>query len=76
MWKLTLDYGISYVKNGGSNLNTRISAFNFIMKCVALSLEERFQKTCFGHDFSKACQYVTSDEKVYRGFKYVSIKCT
>jgi hypothetical protein len=28
----------------------------------------------FGHVFFKACQYAVDDEKVYRGFKYVSIK--
>jgi len=28
----------------------------------------------FGHAFSKACQYAINDEKVCKGFKYVSIK--
>ncbi len=46
----------------------------FILKCEALGLEESFHETCFGHDFSKACPYATSDEKVCEGFKYVSIK--
>ncbi len=29
-------------------------------------MEENYQDTCFGHAFSKACQYVTMDEKVYK----------
>ncbi len=45
-----------------------------IIKCEALGLEESFHGTCFGHDFSKVCQYAISDEKVCKGFKYVSIK--
>ncbi len=32
--------------------------------------------TCFGHDFSKACQYVTTIEKVCRNLRYVFIKAT
>ncbi len=31
-------------------------------------------RNIFGHDFSKVCQYAISDEKVCKGFKYVSIK--
>jgi hypothetical protein len=37
---------------------------------------QNFQGTCFGHAFSKACQYGTTKEKVYRNLKYVSIKST
>jgi hypothetical protein len=32
--------------------------------------------TCFGHVFSKACQYAINDEKVCKYFKYVFIKFT
>ncbi len=49
------------------------------LKCgtlIMLGLLENFQKTCFGHVFSKACQYATSDEKVCKGLKYVLIKST
>jgi hypothetical protein len=33
-----------------------------------------YQGTCFGHAFSKACQYVIVDEKVCRSLKHVSLK--
>jgi hypothetical protein len=35
-----------------------------IVSCDILGLEESFQGTCFGHAFSKACQYATTKEKV------------
>jgi hypothetical protein len=41
-----------------------------------LGLEESFQDICFGHAFSKACQYVTIEEKVCKHLQYVSIKAT
>jgi hypothetical protein len=34
-----------------------------IVSCDMLGLEENFQGTCFGHAFSKACQYATTKEK-------------
>jgi hypothetical protein len=62
-----------YVKNEGSNLNTLTTALKSIMKCEALDLKESFQGTYFEHVFSKYCQYVINNEKVYKGFKYVFI---
>jgi hypothetical protein len=44
-----------------------------VINYVVLSLVESFLGTCFSHAFYKTCQYVTN-EKVYKGFKYVSIK--
>jgi hypothetical protein len=44
------------------------------MNCEALRIEESYQGTYFEHAFSKACQYVIVDEKVYRGLKHVFIK--
>jgi hypothetical protein len=32
-----------------------------------------FYKICFGHAFSKTCQYATTNDKVYKAL-YVSIK--
>ncbi len=61
---------IVYVKNEGSNLN----AMKAIVNCQPFGLEKSFQGTCFGHVFSKACQYGTAWEKVCRDLKYVSIK--
>ncbi len=34
-----------------------ISGLKSIVNYESLGLEERFQGTCFGHAFSKACQY-------------------
>jgi hypothetical protein len=39
-------------------------ALKSIVSCDVLGLEENFQGTCFGHAFSKACQYATTNEKV------------
>jgi hypothetical protein len=44
---------ITYVKDESSNLNTMTNVFKSIGKCGNSSLEENFQGTCFGHDFSK-----------------------
>jgi len=62
------------VKDKGSNLNTLTNALKFIIKCETLGLEKNFQGTCFDHIFPKACQYATTDDKVYKSLKYVSIK--
>jgi hypothetical protein len=40
----------------------------------ALVVIESFKGTCFGHAFSKACQHSAFNEKVCKGFTYVSIK--
>jgi hypothetical protein len=45
-----------------------------VVNCVFFGLEESFQSTCFGHAFSKACEYNTIEEKVCKDLKYVSIK--
>jgi len=65
---------ITYVKDEGSNLNTLTNALKFVVKYESLGLEESFQGICFGHDFSKACQYATTNDKVCKNLKYVSIK--
>jgi hypothetical protein len=39
-----------------------------------LGLEESFQGMFFGHAFSKACQYATTNEKLCKDLQYVSIK--
>jgi hypothetical protein len=67
---------IAYVKYEGSTLNTLANFLGSIVKCETLSLEENFQGTYFDHAFSKACQYVTTDDKVCKNLKYVSIKST
>ncbi len=64
------------MKDEGSNLNTLTNVLESIVKCETLSLEENFQGTYFDHAFSKVCQYATTDDKVCKNFKYVSIKST
>ncbi len=53
-----------------------INALKSIISCECLSLEESFQGSCFGHVFVKACQYGSTNEKVCKNLKYVSIKFT
>jgi hypothetical protein len=48
------------------------NAFKFVMCCETLNLQESFQGSCFGHDFLKACQYVTPKKKMCNFFKEVS----
>jgi hypothetical protein len=62
---------ISYVKDEGSNLNTLNNVLKSVVKCETLGLEKSFQGTYFGHVFSKACQYATTDDKVCINLKYV-----
>ncbi len=57
-------------------MNTITNVFKFVIKCEALGLKKTFQETWFRHVFSKAYQYVTSDEIVCKGFQYVFIKST
>jgi hypothetical protein len=37
-------------------------------------MEESFQGTCFGHAFSKACQYGTTEKKICKNLRHISIK--
>ncbi len=67
---------IAYVKDEGSNFNAMISVLKFVVNCELFGLEKSFQGTCFGHAFSKACQYGITKEKIYRNLKYVCIKST
>ncbi len=64
------------MKDEGSNVNTLINAFKFVVKCETLGSEESFQGTYFGHVFSKVCQYTTTGDKICRNLKYVFIKAT
>ncbi len=79
--KLLDQYGlrnkiITYVKDEGSNLNTMTIGLNFVIKCEILGLDENFQGAYFGHVFSKACQYATTNGKICRNLMFVSIKYT
>jgi hypothetical protein len=68
---------IAYVKDEGSNLNTSmITTLKSVENYNILGLQENFQGSCFGHAFSKAYQYATTNEEVCKGLQYVSIKTT
>ncbi len=62
------------VKDKRSKLNIMIIALKSIMKCVAIGLDENIQSTCFGRVFSKACQYVITNNFFCKNFEFVSIK--
>jgi hypothetical protein len=65
---------VAYVKDGGANLNAMTIALKFVVNCEILNMEESFQGICFGHAFSKACQYGIVEEKVCKNLKHISIK--
>jgi hypothetical protein len=67
---------IAHVKNEGSNLNAMNLFLKFVVNCETLSLQESFNGICFGHVFSKTCQYATTNEKVCKNIRYVFIKPT
>ncbi len=65
---------IAYVKDESSNMNAMTFALKSIVSCETLSLQKSFNGTCFGHVFSKACQYATIDEKMCKNIRFVSVK--
>jgi hypothetical protein len=64
---------IAYVKYEGSNLNAMITVLKVVVNYEFLGLKEKFQGTCFGHGFSKACQYGTIEEKVCKHIKSIEV---
>lgn len=64
---------IVYVKDEDANLNTMTFALKLVMSCETLGVMKSFQGSCFAHAFSKAYQYTTIEERIFRGLKYVSI---
>jgi hypothetical protein len=52
------------------------SVLKYVVNCESFGIKESFQGTCFGHAFSKACQYGAAEEKVCINLKYVTIKTT
>jgi hypothetical protein len=65
---------IVYVKDETFNFNAMTIVLKSIVICEYFGIKESFQGTCFGHAFSKACQYGIVKEKNCRNLKYVSIK--
>ncbi len=62
------------LKMRGSNLNVMTIALTSIVRCELLGLDKKFQDTCFGYVFSKAYQYVKTNEKVCKNLRFFSIK--
>ncbi len=65
---------VAYVKDGGANLNSIKIVLKYVVNCEVFGMEENFQGTCFGHAFSKPCQYGSVEEKVCKNLKHISIK--
>jgi hypothetical protein len=67
---------VAYVKDEGANLNAMTIVIKFVVNYEVFGLEESFQGTCFGHAFVKTFQYGTSEKKVCKNLKHISIKST
>jgi hypothetical protein len=65
---------ITFVKDEVVNLNATTFALRFLMSCDILGLKESFNGSCFGHVFSKGCQYGIVEEKVCKDMIFMSIK--
>jgi len=61
----------AHVKIEGFNLNTMTIVFNYVVSCNLLGFIESFQGSYFNHAFFKACQYVSTHEKICKHLKYV-----
>jgi len=49
-----------------------ILALKVVVNCES-GLEKNFLSTCYGHVFSKSCQYGIVEEKVYKDLKCVFV---
>jgi len=65
---------VTYVKDEGFYLNIMTTSLKSIVNCNVLGLKKKFQETCFDYAFSKVCPYATTNEKNYKGLRYLSIK--
>ncbi len=68
------EFFFAYVEDERSNLITMTTTLKSIIKCEVIDLNEKFQGNCFGHVFSKACQYAITNEKVCKNLWFISIK--
>jgi hypothetical protein len=62
------------MKDESTNLFIMTNVFKQIVSFEKLVILASFEGVCFGHALSKACQYVTSNEKVSLGLQLVNIK--
>jgi hypothetical protein len=53
-----------------------IATFKLMSSCEALNLLQPFDGTCFGHVMSKAVQYATNDNKIFKDLAPISVKST
>jgi hypothetical protein len=67
---------IAYVKDEGGNMSTLARALSSVVSCACLKLAAPWQGFCFGHVFSKTCQYACNDVLVCLGFREVNLKAT
>jgi hypothetical protein len=59
-----LDKLITYMKDKRGNLSTLARVLSSMVSCVPLKLATPWQGSCFGHVFSKTCQYVHNDATI------------
>ncbi len=71
-----LDKLIAHVKDEGGNLSTLARALSYEVSCAPLKLTTPWQGSCFGHVFSKPCQYACNDATICLGFREVNLKAT
>ncbi len=67
---------IAFVKYEGTNLSAMAITLHSIIDCGPLNILKAYEGRCFGHVMSKACQYVTNDEKVFVWLINISVKKT
>jgi len=65
---------IRFMKDEGNNLSTMATALCFIIICQPLTFNHVYEGAYFRHVMSKACQYVTNNDKVSKGLMQVNVK--
>jgi hypothetical protein len=65
---------LCYVKDKGTNLANMTTTLKFIFSCEALNLLVLFDGACFGHAMSKATQYATNDNKIFKDLAPINVK--
>jgi len=64
------------MKDKGDNLSTLTRALSFVVSSIPLKLAASWQGSCFGHVFSKTCQYACNDAIICLDFWEDSLKAT
>jgi hypothetical protein len=65
---------IVVVNNEDINLSIMVATMHSIINYEPLKILNVYEGTCFGHVMSKACQYMTNDNKVLVGLRNVSVQ--